>query len=148
MSNDKKNPQNIAYHIRGTFRAFETALNRHLLSIDMPLSYFHVLRIKWDKSGLSQKQIATQSFMSESVASQVVQNMERVGLIIREPDPDDGRQKIVFLTPDGRRKRTGVLKSAMDIVTTVSNTVSKADAETTIAVLVELRENLEELNDS
>lgn len=141
------NPVNsLPYYIRGAFRGFETALARYLAAYDMPLSHFYILRLEWDKSGHSQKNLAERAFMTESVASQVIKAMVKTGHLTREKDPEDSRRHLVGLTQSGAKLRKQILDDGVAIS---QNNAPKFDAEdvrTTMTVLLEIQQAFDVYN--
>jgi DNA-binding MarR family transcriptional regulator len=141
-----KNPrENIAYEVRGTFRAFENALISLLAEKDLSVGFFHILRLPWPEEGMSQKQIADLAFMTPSVASQLIKKMCKANLLMRETDKIDIRKKIVCLTEEGKAKKEALLKPILNIPKIASMTVSDEDVITTLKVLAELRRNLKNI---
>src|SRR4051812_34411773 len=47
--------------------------------------------------------------VTKQAAQQTVDEMEAAGLVVREPDPADGRRKLLALTGEGRRVRATAL---------------------------------------
>lgn len=131
--------QSLPYHIRGAFRGFETALSRYLATIDLPLSQFYILRLQWDDLGAQQSEIAEKSCMSESVASQVIQKMEKAGLVKRKLDPKDSRKRRVFITPHGNALRENVIRKGIQLSQKHAPNISREDMFTTINVLIEVK---------
>lgn len=140
-------PENsLPYYIRGAFRGFETALARYLATKDIPLSYFYILRLEWHEEGHSQKHIADKSFMTESVASQVIKAMEKDGILQRRSDPSDARKNLVGLTPEGEKLRTSISTEGIGISKAHTPNMSKEDVLTTMRVLKQVREAFEAYN--
>jgi len=147
MSSDVNNPNNsLPYHIRGAFRGFETALSRYLTTKNVPLSHFYILRLQWNDEGRSQRDIAEKSFMTESVASQVIKAMEEEGLLDRKSDPADSRKKRVFLTAKGQTTREEIVTQGMGISKRHAPDVSPEDIKTAIKVLIKIREAFDVYN--
>jgi len=147
MSSDVNNPNNsLPYHIRGAFRGFETALSRYLATKNVPLSHFHILRLQWNDEGRSQRYIAEKSFMTESVASQVIKAMEKEGLLERKSDPADSRKKRVFLTVKGQTTREEIVTQGMGISKRHAPDESPEDIKTAIKVLIKIREAFDVYN--
>ena len=148
MKRTVNNPnQSLPYHIRGAFRGFETALARYLATKEFPLSQFYILRLQWDAQGESQKTLAQKSFMTESVASQVIKAMEKEGLLERKSDPTDARKKLVFITPKGQTLRAEMMTHGMTLSKShYSPDISPEDIRTTIDVLIKVRESFDTYN--
>ncbi len=60
-----------------------------------------ILRILWKEDGFPLKYLATAAKCSRSTMSGVVDTMEKNGLIIRVPNPKDGRSTLIKLTELG-----------------------------------------------
>ena len=136
----------LPYHIRGAFRGFETALSRYLATLDMPLSQFYILRLEWDEEGHLQNEIAEKSCMSESVASQVIQKMEKAGLVKRKSDPTDSRKRRVILTKYGTSLRKKVIEQGLKLSQEHGPDISREDMLTTIAVLIDVKKAFDIFN--
>lgn len=134
--------ENIAYEVRGTFRAFENALITALAEAEISVGFFHILRLSWPDEGRKQKEVADLAFMTPSVASQQIQKMCKAGLLSRETHPDDIRKKIVKLTQEGLAKKNSLIAPILLIPKIASEEISDGDVETTIKVLRKLRTSL------
>ncbi len=134
------NPENsLPYHLRGAFRGYEIALGRYLKRYDLPLSQFHILRLQWNENGNAQNGIAERAFMSPSVTSQVIKAMENRNLLMRKPDPNDSRSRIVSLTPRGKNLRDKIAKEGIHISTQNAPKISKEDMKTAMEVLKKVK---------
>lgn len=136
----------MPYFLRGAFRGFETALTRYLKTVGLPISHFHILRQQWDDVGHSQAFLAEKSFMSESVASQVLQQMIADGLLKRKVHPKDKRARLITLTKKGLKLREKVVVEGMAVSRTHAPDISPEDVKTTIAVLKEIRRAFDDYN--
>lgn len=141
------NPENsLPYHIRGAFRGFETALARYLATVDLPVSQFYILRLLWEEDGNSQSDIAAQASMSESVASQVIQKMEKAGLVTRRKGSGDDRKRYVYMTPKGKTLREKIMTEGIKISNEHRPDISREDLLTTISVLIKVKEAFDVFN--
>jgi DNA-binding MarR family transcriptional regulator len=77
------------------------------------LWWFTVVR----KEQPSQRALADQAGTDPMMTSQVVRVLERKGLVVRAPDPDDSRARRLNLTPSGRR----LARKAIDVVEAVDD---------------------------
>jgi len=148
MKSMVNNPQqSLPYHLRGAFRGFETALARYLETVGLPLSHFYILRLQWNGHGSSQAQLARNSFMTESAASQVIQQMVKTGLLNRHVDETDKRRRLVYLTEQGRTLREEVVNYGIKISSKHSPVISRKDIATTIDVLQQIHQAFEAYNE-
>lgn len=56
-----------------------------------------------DEDGSRLTELADRAAMTKQSMRELVEQVERAGLVKREPDPDDGRAKIIVFTPAGRK---------------------------------------------
>jgi len=141
------NPEHsIPYYIRAAFRGFETALSRYLATIDLPVSHFYILRLDWTELGRQQSEIARKSSMTESVASQVIQKMEKTGLVKRKTDPQDARKRRVYITDKGKDLRRKVITHGIKITQENGPNISAEDAKIAISVLIKIKEGFDMYN--
>lgn len=137
----------IAYETRGTFRSFENALITVLAGIDVPVAYFHILRLPISDDGEIQKTISEMAFLTPSVTSQLIQKMVSDGLLERLADPNDGRIKKVFLTSKGKELKKIIMSKALEIPLRACEGIAEQDVVTAISVMQHMRKNLEQSDD-
>jgi DNA-binding MarR family transcriptional regulator len=65
-----------------------------------PPQYF-VLTLLWEKDGRPFKELAAAANCSRASMTGIVDTLERKGLVVREPNPDDRRSLLVKLTGEG-----------------------------------------------
>ena len=141
------NPKNsLPYYLREAFRGYEIALSRYLKRYELPLSQFHILRLQWDAQGNPQNEIADRAFMSASVTSQVIKAMENRDLLMRKPNPNDSRSRLVSLTPKGRALREKIASEGIHISTKHAPKISKDDMRTAMEVLQKVKEGFDLYN--
>ena len=83
-------------------RLFNNLLGKRLreADIDMTAEQWGALLVLASGDAMTQQQLGTQLVLEKSSVSRLVDGLERRGWITRSPDPDDGRQKLVALTPN------------------------------------------------
>ena len=96
----------------------------------MPIGQYDVLLELNAAPGrrLRMQQLSDRVVLSRSRVSRVVDEMERAGLVRREPDPDDRRAAFAVITEDGRAalREGGARVPARDRATSSSRT-SRSD---------------------
>ena len=74
-------------------------LERHLATIGLSPGHMPVLLALEDGSAMTQKALAERAAVEQATMTATLTRMERDGLVIRRPNPDDGRSTLVALTP-------------------------------------------------
>lgn len=69
-----------------------------------------VLRVLWEKEGITQTEMAVRLRNSPATITKMLQRMEKAGFIWRKPDSADQRVSRVFLTDAGRAIQNQVQK--------------------------------------
>lgn len=88
--------------LRDARQAYRAALDEDLRSLGVTPSQFGVLSRLNASGGLSVAQLARRTFVTPQTAHEVVGQLERAGLVRREPHPELGRVLRTYLTPEGR----------------------------------------------
>ncbi len=105
-------------------RLFARALDRRLGgSGSGPMPVFFALQ---DGGTLTQKQLAQMAGVEQPTMANTLARMERDGLIVRRPDPEDGRCALVSLTAAGLKQAARSFSAAKAL-----NAVSLADLSPT-----------------
>ena len=79
------------------------ALNQTIGELDLSLAQHEILLSIWQKPGLTQKQLAENLLVVKSNVSALIKKLEARGLVHRECDPCDTRNKCLSLTEAGER---------------------------------------------
>lgn len=82
-------------------RLFARALERQLAPLGISPAYMPVLFALADGTALTQKALAERAAVEQPTMTATLKRMERAGVIVRRPNPDDGRSALVRLTPKG-----------------------------------------------
>ena len=81
-------------------------LERELAAVGMPLSWYDVL-LELNSAPdrrLRMTELGAKAVLSRERVSRVVDELERAGLVRREPNPDDRRSLFAVLTDEGRER--------------------------------------------
>ena len=81
-------------------------LERELVPTGLPLSWYDALLELNDAPGrkLRMTELGQRVVLSRERVSRVVGELERAGLVRREPNSDDGRSSFAAITPEGRAR--------------------------------------------
>lgn len=96
-------PQILGYHLRCTqvaiFEHFSTTVGKEM---DITPGLFGMLQVIAANPGLAQSRLAEAMGVNRSTIVKAVDQLERHGLIIREPSPTDSRSRRLLLTKGAR----------------------------------------------
>jgi DNA-binding MarR family transcriptional regulator len=103
LSTPPTNRLHIGQLLTQLTRLFQTELFDHLVAAgleDARVPHTHVTAyIKADGSRLTE--LAAQARMTLPAMSELVDDLQRLGIVERRPDPSDGRAKLICLTDTG-----------------------------------------------
>ena len=74
-------------------------LERHLAPLGLSPGHMPVLLALEDGAALTQKALAERATVEQATMAATLTRMERDGLVVRRPNPEDGRSALVALTP-------------------------------------------------
>jgi DNA-binding MarR family transcriptional regulator len=129
-----------------------TQLARHRFEAAQPdgllISHFsllnHLVRVG---DGRSPVRIATAFQLAKSAITNTLQRLEARGFVRLEPDPADGRGKLVFLTDAGRARRDAAIAAAEASFAEIANLPDAAARAALIGHLGALRQALDQARD-
>jgi DNA-binding MarR family transcriptional regulator len=76
--------------------------NRRLRRFGITYNHLFILTCLWEEEGVHVKELARQLCLDSSSLTGHLDRLERVGLVVRQDDPDDRRAVRIFLTEKGR----------------------------------------------
>lgn len=100
MSFDKT--QSAGYLANHMARLFAQGLQRRIRPLGLAPAQFMTLLELWTEDGLTQKQLLERLDVEQATMANTLARMERDGLIVRTPHPDDARAQQVWLTDAAR----------------------------------------------
>lgn len=92
-----------------TFYRIERSISATLAEKDLTMAQFDVLATLRYSEGLTQKELAELLLVTKGNVVGLLDRLQKLDLVERRSDPDDGRSNRVHLTPLGRRKIESVL---------------------------------------
>ena len=70
-----------------------------------PRGYGHILDLLSENNGMTQQQIAQFLGIRPQSASEAVTSLEEQGLIQKQPNPQDKRSYLLYITPEGQERQ-------------------------------------------
>jgi DNA-binding MarR family transcriptional regulator len=135
--------KSYAYQVRGTHRLFARLLEKQIAGSLIRTGDWYLLRVLWEKDGISQKELSRQSFLTESSVVTMLNSMEKAGLVVRERDEQDKRRMRILLTEKARGLKEELIPVARDINSRATRDIATEDLKTFMKVLSRMNDNLD-----
>jgi DNA-binding MarR family transcriptional regulator len=121
---------------REMYRAF------HAEGFELTPEQWSILVRLWERDGRSQSDLCEATTRDAPTMSRILDAMARSGLVSRAVDPEDGRGRLVVLTPKGRAAKKTLVPIVRELVARIEEGVPQRDLEITRKTLRRLVENL------
>jgi DNA-binding MarR family transcriptional regulator len=105
----------------------------------------HMIRLGHERRAPAQ--IANAVQVTKGAMTGTLKRLEAEGWIAVVPDPNDGRGKVVTLTPGGRAIREAALEALTPLFVPIQRAVNEADLQRIIPVLQKVRAALDKARD-
>lgn len=132
--------QSAGYVVNLAGRLFIRALERRLAGSVGPMPVFIALS---DGSSRSQAELARWAQVEQPTMANTLNRMERDGLIIRSPDPADGRSMLIALSPPGLERARQTLSMAFEVNGVALAGLSRDERDALFGTLKRVIANLE-----
>jgi DNA-binding MarR family transcriptional regulator len=112
--------RHIGQLLRDAFRLFEEELAAGLADARerLGLRPVHNAVLSYlDRDGTRASVLAERARLSRQAITQLVDELEELGVVVRDPDPDDGRAKIIRYTPAARE----VCDAAREVIAAIES---------------------------
>jgi DNA-binding MarR family transcriptional regulator len=114
--NDFAPADSVSQLLRHTHRAFMRMMEQRLARHGIIISAWFVLRVLWERDGLSQAELAERVGIVGPTMVTAIRRLVQDGLATRLPDPDDKRKVKIYLTPKAQQLRSKLLAEAAEVV--------------------------------
>lgn len=98
----------------------------------------------WEKDGLSQQALADHFHRSKVAAFHLITKLEEQGLVVRGPNPEDGRSNLIHLTDQGRAMVAKLIPLAQRNLDRSLKGISPVEVERARMVLYKMATNMTE----
>ncbi len=122
---------------------------REHVNVQLTRAGFNVTSDQWaalyhlsQQDGLTQQDLADRYDRSKVAVFNLLERLERTGLIVRHPDPVDKRSRRVYLTAEGRRAVTDMNSLVDEIIKDMAKGISDKEIEVLKSVVTRITENL------
>lgn len=121
------------------------ALDRRLRPLGYSRSRWMVLLHVSRNDAISHRELAERLGIEAPTLVRLIDRMEEEGLLMRRSSDSDRRVKHLHLSPAGRKEVERIWACANDLRKELLSGLSKAEIETTLYVLLQVRSKLESL---
>jgi DNA-binding MarR family transcriptional regulator len=103
-----------------------------------------ILTQLWQEEGLPQQVLADRFHRSKVAAFHLITKLEEQGVVVRRPNPEDGRSNLVYLTGEGHAMVATLIPLAQHNLDRALESIPPEDVETTREVLYSMAVNMTE----
>ena len=130
------------FWINQASRALMRRFEEQLRPLGFGMAYLPVVIALEENGPLQQKDLLERAYVEQPTMAALLARMERDGLITRTPAPDDGRARLVSLTPKAKALLPIVKEAMFEVVERALAGVSARDRATLVALLQVVVKNL------
>ncbi|OJJ17823.1 hypothetical protein BKI52_28605 [marine bacterium AO1-C] len=133
----------LGYLVSQTARAMSHQLNQNFLQVGLNVTseQWAVLVQLWGDDGLNQQEIACKVGKDKASITRLVDGLEKRNLVVRISDKSDRRNKLIYLTKEGKRVKEQLIGVAVDTLDDLQQGISKSDLENCKNVLRQVFKN-------
>ncbi|MFT5833926.1 MAG: DNA-binding MarR family transcriptional regulator [Cognaticolwellia sp.] len=142
--------EQIGFLIARTHRTMLNTLQQRLADngFDITSEQAIIIMTLYQEDGIAQQEIANAVFKDKSSVKRLIDNMERKNLIVRVPDQNDRRNKLIYLTHGGKALREEMSKVAICVLNDAQENIDKEEIKICKKVLRQIFNNLNNLNNN
>ncbi|OUR93341.1 MarR family transcriptional regulator [Flavobacteriales bacterium 34_180_T64] len=119
----------IDYVLRTTWLAVNKMYNEEAAQFDTTMATGFALLSIDPEDGTPSTSLGPKMGMEATSLSRTLKTMEEKGLIVRKPNPEDGRGVLIYLTEFGREKREYSRERVLTFNTAIRNNISNEKLE-------------------
>ena len=143
------NPLNeIGFIVARTHRTMLNTLQQRLTDNNFEVTAEQAVIIMklYQKEGVTQQELSDALFKDKSSVKRLIDNMERKNFIVRIPDQNDGRNKLIYLTHGGRELRERMAEVAICLLDEAQENIDTEEIKICKKVLNQIFNNLSKNN--
>ncbi len=138
----KATDSSFAYLMQDVTRHMRTHFDRRATRFGLTRAQWRALKTIWRNEGLSQAELAGRLDMEPIPVGRVIDRLQNAGYVERHADPADRRRWRLHLTPKAQAVIAEMEVIASGLRDEVLQGVKRADFDTLLRVLAQLKHNL------
>ena len=132
----------LGYHLRNADREMATALQRRLAEHNITVGMSIFLRCLWEEDGVTQRELARKAKLVEGTTTDILQQMEMAGLIVRVRNIIDRRKMNIYLTQPAKNLFSKLKAIHEEIDAKATEGISSEEMELFLKVLEKITTNI------
>lgn len=96
----------------------------------------------WRRDGINQQEIADTVNKDKSSVTYLINRLVKQGLVERIGDKQDRRNKLIFLTPKGKRKREQIFPWVLELYRRAAGDIEEEQIKNAVSLLKKITANL------
>ena len=133
----------LGYQVNHLARLMAQALRRRIEPLGVVPGQFAQLLALYESDGVTQAELCAEVGIEQPTMARTLTRMERDGLIVREPDPDDRRRSLIRLTDRARELEGALVEQARAVNAVAVDGLGEREAAAFLATLAKVIDNLE-----
>jgi len=117
----------VTFLVRHAWLSMRSAVAVALAEHELSVPQYGTLLILNDQPGRSIAEIARKVGTARQSANELITGMERAGLIERQPNPEDRRSQLVYLTEGGKARLAAATPAVREVEAGLEADFSAAD---------------------
>jgi DNA-binding MarR family transcriptional regulator len=131
----------LGYLVNRVARLIAHDLAERIRPAGVAIGQWAVLLFLWARDGMTQAELSRLVAIEPPTVVRTIDRMVRDGLVIRAPDPDDGRLSRIYLTKRARALRDELVALAAAVNEEILNGLTANEARTLRRLLAKLASN-------
>ncbi|MFH2048025.1 MAG: MarR family transcriptional regulator [bacterium] len=111
-------------------------------NLDLRLEHIILLRTIFENEGINQHQITFFTFRDKTAITRYIDHLEKKNLVLRVPDKQDRRQKLIYLTNEAKKLSPKFMEMAKLTEQEATVGIPAKDVQICKDVLKQVRKNL------
>ena len=111
-------------------------------NIDLTYEMHQIMASLWRKDGIKQQELADLTLKDKASMTFLIDNLSKRDLVKRMEDPADRRNKLIYLTPNGKKLGKKVEPWVTELFTIASRDFQIAEITEYIKAIEKMRENI------
>ena len=142
---DFKMEESLGFVLNRTAAKMKNNLNQSFKPFDVTTEQWRILNRLWEKDGVSQRELSEKSCKDQPNVTRILDKLEEKEFIERQPDPEDRRASLVYLTDRGRDLKAKLVPVALENLDKALKGVNTNEVELVKALLNRIFCNLEDI---